>query len=221
MNNELKNVRHPYKLRLIWSTLYIIVSVVVISVAVQAAYKIKTHTLPTGKVQLLIPYSKYLVGETINYTIKNEYNSPIYIINSCPSEPLTVYRQESGKWVRQHDEAKLNDCPDEQRQVSVDAGKSVGGSFAGWHNLFKKPGKYRVVAVIEHYDLLPYQDFEVVASSVFAVNRLYEPIIVGVYSTIPANQTTNPIKPETTPTNAVPTTTTKPSWSEGSNDDDD
>jgi len=171
MNNELKNMRNPHKLRLIWVILYIIISVVVIYVAVQAADKIKTHTLPTGKVQLTIPYSKYLVGEKIGYTIKNEYTSPIYIINSCPSEPLTVYRQESGKWVRQHYEAKLKDCPDEDRQISVDAGQTVGGSFANWHNLFKRPGKYRVVAVIEHYDSLPYQEFEVVEPSVASIDQ--------------------------------------------------
>jgi len=221
MNNELENIRHPYKMKLFWAAIYILLFAGVISVAVQAADQIKTHTLPTGKAQLIIPYSKYLVGEKIHYTIKNDYNSTIYVTNSCPDEPLAVYRQENNKWVRIHDKASLRDCPDEQRQVSVDAGKSVSGSFAGWHNLFIKPGKYRVVAVIEHYDLLPYQEFEVITPEVAALNQQYvEPIIVGVPPTEPINQPITPTKTETTtPTKTIPKPTSKPDREEESDND--
>lgn len=66
-------------------------------------------------------------------------------------------------WVRQNDEASLKECPTKQRQVTIKAGETTTGTFAPWHNLFKKPGKYRIVAFVEYYNSLPYQDIEVIA----------------------------------------------------------
>lgn len=163
MKSELLYSRHPKKVRVFWAIVYSTLAVVCMFGLYRAAQHIRTHTLPTGNIQLTIPYSKYLVGETISFTIKNDYNSPIYIMNHCPDEPLEVYRQDNGQWVRQHDKAALEDCPDEQRQVSVPANGIVNGSFTPWKNLFKQPGKYRVVAFVEYYNALPYQDIEVIA----------------------------------------------------------
>lgn len=164
--SELNNAKHPLTIRIFWAVVYLsIIAALAIGVYV-AAGRIRTHTLPVGEVQLTIPYSKYLTGETVSFTLKNNYNSPIYIINNCPSEPLAVYRLESGIWIRQHDQASANDCHIEQRQVVVPANGIVNGTFAPWHNLFAQPGKYRVVAYVEYYNALPYQEFEVIARPV-------------------------------------------------------
>lgn len=160
---ELSNTRHPLRIRIFWALVYLSIIAGFVIGMYAAATRIRTHTLPVGQIQLTIPYSKYLVGETVSFTLTNNYNSPIYIINNCPSEPLAVYRLESGTWVRQHDQASINDCPVEQRQVSVPANGVVNGTFAPWHNLFSQPGKYRVVAYVEYYNALPYQEFEVIA----------------------------------------------------------
>jgi hypothetical protein len=150
-------------MRVIWAIVYAALAVMFMLGLYWTAQRIRTHTLPVGSIQLTVPYSKYLVGETVSFTIKNNYNSPVYLLNHCPDEPLEVYRLENGQWVRQHDEASLDDCPDERRQISVPANGLVSGSFAPWRNLFKQPGKYRVVAFVEYYNALPYQDFEVIA----------------------------------------------------------
>ncbi|MEI7917934.1 MAG: hypothetical protein WCH58_00970 [Candidatus Saccharibacteria bacterium] len=164
MNNELDHLKHPFKLSLFWVVVYVLIAGFIIGGANIAANQIRTHTLPTGDVTLTIPYSKYVVGESVNFTIKNNYNSSISILNNCPAEPLAVYRQASdGSWIRQHDYASYGACSTEQRQVSVAAGQSVSGNFDPWPNLFVNPGKYRVVAFVEYYNALPYQEFEVVA----------------------------------------------------------
>lgn len=162
---------------------------------------IQMRSLPAGQIQLTVPYSRYLVGETVTFTIKNNYNSAIYLTNDCPAEPLYVYRQENGAWVRIHDTASINECPTEARQIEVAANGSVNGSFAPWHNLFNIPGKYRIVAYVEYYDALPYQDFEVVAKYIPAPKPTSAPVIsnpvLPVY-TQPATQTISPTTTTTT-----------------------
>ena len=162
MNNELNHSKNPIKLSFFWIVVYAIIAMSILVVVSMVANQYRTHKLPTGDVTLTIPYSKYAVGETINFTIKNNFNSSIYLINNCPSEPLGVYKLINGEWIRQHDQASQYDCPNEQRQVTVGPGGTVDGDFAPWTNLFSQPGKYRIVAFVEYYNSLPYQDLEVV-----------------------------------------------------------
>jgi len=164
MNDNNSIVRHPFRFRASWSIVYILAISLIVFLAGSAAMGIRTHSLPTGSVKLSVPYSKYLVGETISFTIQNNYNSSINVVNNCPAEPLAVYYQVNGSWVRQHGQALLDECPNEDRQVSVKPGGSIDGSFKPWQNLFGKPGKYRIVAFVEYYNALPYQDIEVIAS---------------------------------------------------------
>ena len=163
---------------------------------------IRTHTMPVGQIELAVPYSKYLVGEEVKFTIKNHYNSPIYFTNKCPAEPLNVYRLENGSWVRVHDTATNKDCAKEERQIMIPANSNASGSFAPWHNLFKTPGKYRVVAYVEYYNALPFQEFEVINTLIPAV--------------------ASPIKTNSSAANPTPTTTRrKQSIPKKSSDDGD
>lgn len=163
MNGELLYTHHPGHFRIIWLLVYVIIAVALVVGLLEAASRIKTHTLPVGQVQLSVPYSTYVVGETVSFTIKNNFNSTIYIANQCPSEPLNVYRWDVGSWVRIHDQAAQSDCASEQRQVTIPPHGTQSGSFGPWHHLFNQPGKYRIVAYVDFYDALPYQDFDVIA----------------------------------------------------------
>jgi len=162
MKSELKHIRNPYRIYVFWFFFYVAIISLSAFGLIKAADRIKTHTLPVGSIELSVPYSKYLVGEPITFSITNNYNGNVYVVNNCPSEPLEVYRLENGKWVRQHDQVEISKCDKNSRLVNVPAKGIVHGSFAAWKNLFSEPGKYRIVAYVEYYNELPYQDIEVI-----------------------------------------------------------
>ena len=124
--------------------------------------RIHSRSIPSGSITLSIQNSKYVVGDDVNFTIVNNYNSDIYINNTCPSEPLEVYKFNGTKWQQIHDVIDEKDCKDTDRQISIKSGQSVTGSFARWKNLFSTPGLYRVAAYVNYYSELPFQDFEIV-----------------------------------------------------------
>ncbi len=163
MNGELLYVHNPRRFRIAWILFYVVALALISFGAYAYANRIRTHAIPVGQVQLTIPYSTYLVGESVTFTLHNHYNSPIYVTNACPKEPLDVYRQERGAWVHIHDTASASDCATEEREVKIPASGSMSGSFDPWHNLFARPGKYRVVAYVEYYNALPYQDITIIA----------------------------------------------------------
>lgn len=160
----LLRAQQRHRFRVFWFVAIALLLLLVLTWLYYAAASIRTHTLPVGEIQLSVPYSKYLVDEPITFTVKNNYNSPVYFANACPQEPLSVYRLVKGVWLRIHDTASLRDCPDENRQILVPANGSVNGNFGPWHNLFNQPGRYRVVAYVEYYSALPYQEFDVIAA---------------------------------------------------------
>lgn len=200
MRGELRYASSKRFSRLAWMLFWTALLGLVMFGFYQIVGNIQMRKLPVGQIQLSVPYSKYLVGETVTFTIKNNYNSPVYLFNDCPAEPLSVYRQKNGVWVRIHDTASINDCPTEDRQIEVAASGSISGSFAPWHNLFNTPGKYRVVAYVEYYDALPYQDFEVIAKYVPVPKQA--PVVSAPVTTVVNNQTTTK-----TSSTAIPTTT--------------
>ena len=124
--------------------------------------RIHSRSIPSGSITLSVQYTKYVVGEDVNFTVVNNYNSDIYINNTCPSEPLEVFKYDGTKWQQIHDVIEEKDCKDTDRQISIKSGQSVTGSFARWKNLFKTPGLYRVAAYVNYYSELPFQDFEIV-----------------------------------------------------------
>lgn len=208
MRGELRYAYSKIFSRLAWIAFWIVFLGFLIYGLYQAASTMQLRSLPTGQIQLIVPYSKYIVGETVTFTVKNNYNSPISLTNGCPSEPLNVYRLENGSWVRIHDTAAINECPKENRQIVIAANSSVSGSFAPWHHLFNTPGRYRVVAYVEYYDALPYQDFEVIAK--------YIPVPKPVVPIIRTQITTTPVRSE--PSTPTPTTTTTTTYTEPADD---
>jgi|GEM_PF-1504027 len=172
MNNELYHLKHPLKLSIYWIAVYLMLIIILSNGVGIATSLTRTHGLPFGKIKLTIPYSKYIVGEKVNFTIINNDNSSIYVLNNCPFEPLAVYRLINSVWVRQHDQASTGSCSSEHRQVSVAPAGRVSGDFSAWRNLFSKPGKYRIVAFVEYYNALPYQDIEIIKPTVSSTANL-------------------------------------------------
>jgi hypothetical protein len=217
MNNlkikgELRHVLDPHRTKFQWGIVYVVLLVGCLSGLFAVASHIKTHTIATGEVQLSTNYSRYVVGEAVSFTITNNYNAPIFVTNKCPGEPLAVYRQAAGKWVRIHDAAAPKDCPSEQRQVSLPASSTVTSSLAPWHNLFAQPGKYRLVATVNGYAALPYIDFEVVAPlaalqplEVMAVAASQpQPVNVKPVQGRPSPQVAVQVQPQHTTTTTTP-----------------
>lgn len=201
LKSELHHVLHPKRSRRFWIVFYLILICVVGFAFYRAADRIQLHSLPTGSVQLNIPYAKYLVGEAISFSIENRFNSAIYVTNDCPNEPLAVYRKEGERWVRLHDKTSIDECPNQERQVIIPANSTVNGSFAPWKNLFNKPGTYRIVAHVEYYNALPYQELEVIEPPKVES----KPQAVG--GTSSSNQTTTTQAPYSN-TSAAPSGTT-------------
>ncbi|MFA5003832.1 MAG: hypothetical protein WC498_00970 [Candidatus Saccharimonadales bacterium] len=162
-DGELNRVLDPRRMRIALSAFYITLAVLLFSGLYFVADHIKTRAIPVGGIVLGTTYSQYLLGDPVSFSVTNNYNSKIYITNQCPGEPLAVYRQTNGTWVRLHGTANAEDCQDEQRQVGIPSNSKVTLSLAPWHSLFNQAGKYRLVAIIDGYSSLPYVDFEVVA----------------------------------------------------------
>jgi hypothetical protein len=162
MRRELHHVSHPWRTRLSWAGIYIVLLGIISFALYQVIGRVQTYNLPVGSIQLTVPYSTYLVGETVSFTVKNNFNSPVYVSNACPAEPLSVYRYETNKWVRIHDTTALTNCENQPRNVMIPANSSMTATFANWPNLFNTPGKYRVAMQVQYYNALPYQDFEVI-----------------------------------------------------------
>jgi hypothetical protein len=203
MKGELLYIYHPWRWRIIWTAVYLALGVGLVVGLWILGSRIRTHSVPTGQVQLVVPHSRYTTDESVTFVLKNNFNSTIYVQNNCPEEPLAVYRQENGKWVRIHDQAAESDCQKESRQVQIPAGGEVGGNFQPWHNLFKTPGKYRVVAFVEYYNAFPYQDFEII-SPVAALPPPAKPSGTGGTSGSSGGSSTSATTPSTSGTSSAP-----------------
>lgn len=205
MNGELLYAHSRWRFRVYWTVFYFILIGLCVAGGLLLAGRIRTSNVPVGEVQLSIPYSTYVVGEAITFTLKNGFNAPIYITNDCPNEPLNVYKWQVNSWKRLHDTAPPQTCTGEARQVRVPAGGSISGTFAPWRNLFSTPGKYRVVAEVEYYNALPYQDITIIAKP-----RLPN-------SSSPTTETT-PIQPSSGQTpSSIPSTTREDDGQGGDN----
>jgi hypothetical protein len=156
------------KLNINFQKKFLGVAVVAILILVLATFnylgsRIHTRSIPSGSISLTTDYAKYLVGDTVSFTIQNNFNSTIYVNNNCPDEPLEIYKyQTNGTWTQVHDEKITSECKDSDRQIVIAPNDSVTGNFSRWPDLFKEPGRYRIVAYVEYYNELPYQDFEVI-----------------------------------------------------------
>ncbi len=163
IKGELNHALHPRDTIYRWIVFYILLALILFMVLDMVASQYRTYRLPTGSVELSVPYITYLVGEPITFTVKNNYESAIYLPNNCPEEPLIVYKQNGAAWERIHAKTDPATCAQKERQIRIEPHDVQQGSYAAWPSLFEKPGKYRIVARVDYFGSAPYQDFEVIA----------------------------------------------------------
>jgi len=163
MKGELYHAQHPHRTYIRWAIFYVIGLTLATSVFFVVSNRIRTYSIPSGALELSVPYKKYLVGETISFTLRNNYNSTVYVEDECPEEPLMVYQRQGDDWVRIHDKALASSCSGKERRISIAPNSKQSGTFDAWPNLFKSPGTYRIVAHVDYFNAAPYEDFEVIA----------------------------------------------------------
>ncbi len=163
MSGELDYTQNPWRLRLRWILVYLLLIALAVIIGYFTYGRIQTYTLPNGGVELHVPYTRYLVGENISFTVTNNFDSSIYVVNGCPAEPLSVYKYINKTWVRIHDKTNIKNCNNQDRSVEIAPHSNLTATFDDWPHLFSSPGTYRIAMQVEYYDTVPYQDFQVVA----------------------------------------------------------
>ncbi len=194
--SELTTIRERNKRKRLagWVLLYLLIILGFIFVMYWQTKRINTLNFASGVMQLTTSKTKYTVGDTVAYTLKNGLSQPITLVNSCPKEPLYVYSWTNNSWTRIHDTAKVSACSGEPKQQIIAPGGSYTQSLANWPNLFNKPGIYRIVGLASNYTALPYADFQVVAKPVppavqvqTRTQIIIQKVITPVYITVPSS----------------------------------
>ena len=173
-----------------WILLYLILIALFFFAVYWQVKKVNTLNFANGIIQLTTSKTKYTVGDTIGYTIKNGLNQPIVLINRCPHSPLYVYTWTNNAWVRIHDTANQSVCASQPKQKTIGSGQSYTQTFANWPKLFSKPGIYRIVELATNYTALPYADFQVVAKPVapkVQTQVVIQKVITPIYITVPSS----------------------------------
>lgn len=185
-------VRNRYKRVFGWVFLYIILLAIFALTVYWQAKRVNTLGFASGEIQISTSKTKYTVGDTISYTLKNGLNQPITLSNDCPQQPLFVYTWTNNSWVRIHDTAAASTCAGEPKQRTIPSGGSYTQNFNNWPNLFNKPGIYRIVSLASNYTALPYADFQVVAKPVppkvqvqTRTQIVIQKVITPVYISVP------------------------------------
>lgn len=179
------------KLFLPWVAVYLVIAGGAAVWAADMYEEYKDYRLPSGKIELTVGKTKYQLGETVTFSVTNNFSVPIFVTNNCPQEPLDVYEWTGTKWTALHDRAKDNsECYSEERNVEIPAGGVRGYDFEDWPNLFTKPGVYRIATKIDHYDDILFQDFAILEpAKILEVKTPAAPVKIET--------TAQPLAPET------------------------
>ncbi len=193
-NKELATIRERNKRKRLagWLFFYLLLIFLFIYSFHGQTKKVNTLNFASGNLQLTTSKSKYTVGDTISYTLKNGFKQPITFINNCPNEPLYVYSWSNNSWVRIHDTANASACNNIPKQQTIAAGSSYTQNFNSWPNLFNKPGIYRIVGFASNYTEIPYADFKVLAKPVAPkvvtqTQVIIQKIITPIYVPVPSS----------------------------------
>lgn len=87
--------------------------------------------------------SKLVIGKEVEIDIKNNTESPIFIENSCPNNPLSINQYQNGEWIPKT--ATINEEKCENNELTIESGKSESIKYGAWSNeLFDSIGRYRI-----------------------------------------------------------------------------
>lgn len=163
INKELHHVYHPYRLYFVWLIFYILLIGGAILLFNYFAGNLRTYTIPSGEISISTKYDTYLVGEPISFTLKNNYNSTVYMKNDCPNEPIAIYRYVNKAWKRQHAVTSKSKCTTRDQLIAVHSGVTQDRSLEDWSSIFKTPGIYRIAVMVEYFNTVAYKDINVIA----------------------------------------------------------
>lgn len=178
--------RNRRKRLLGWILFYLLFLLLFLLLVLMEAGKVNTLGFTTGQITVSTSKTKYTAGETVVYTLRNGLSKTITLEGACPQEPLHVYEWSNHAWARVHATAAQPACTAAAPALQLGAGQSVTRDYAAWPGLFAHPGIYRLVALADNYNGLPYVDFQVVAKPAKptpapAPNVIYQPVYVPVY----------------------------------------
>jgi len=103
----------------------------------------KQTELDMGPLGVRMGKNKYAVGQEIAVQLKNNTETEIGLASSCPNNPFTVLRFESGEFKKIEAKTDL-DCS-RISPTLIKPTKTVAVSFSNWnYALFGTPGRYKV-----------------------------------------------------------------------------
>jgi hypothetical protein len=191
-NNSLATIRERNKIKRLtgWALLYLVLIALFIFAIYWQTKRVNTLNFANGEIQLTTSKTKYTVGDSISYTLKNDLSEPITLVNTCPQNPLFAYEWSNNSWIRIHDTASSSACLNQPKQRILPVGGTYTQSFDNWPNLFNKPGIYRIVGLATNYTALPYADFQVVAKPVpvkvqTQTQVIIQKVITPIYIPVP------------------------------------
>ena len=167
LNRELRTRNMVIRFHLLWVLFYVILIVGVGIFGWQLYREHDEDQFPSGAIELKVGKDKYQLNEEITFEVRNNFPTTIYVTNNCPEEPLNIFRWKDEKWIQIHDkiQSKDSECYKQPRRIAIAPNSVLEYHFKDWPNLFNKPGVYRLVMDIDHYDDLPFQDFVVLQPS--------------------------------------------------------
>lgn len=127
----------------------------------RATHYIFAANPPASGIELGVNQPSYSVGQDVIVTISNATKNNVYIVNNCPSEPLSVYRLENNNWVALNVATSTAKCVGEPVDYEIPAEHSIKTDYRYWPTLFNQPGEYRIVANIEFFSRGPSVEFNV------------------------------------------------------------
>lgn len=148
------------RLRLKLLAPYAAVFALISLVGYQASTYIFAESTPS-QVSLSLEQTSYAVNEPIRFTILNNSDRAVSVLNNCPGEPLEVYRQQDAQWLRIHQNADPSKCVGAPRHYTIAPQSKVSATYNFWPSLFEEPGRYRIVAPIEPGGERPLAEFDV------------------------------------------------------------
>ena len=162
-NRELRTRNMVIRFHILWVVFYIVLLSGVAAIAWNIYREHDEDQYPSGAIELKVGKEEYQLNEEITFKVKNNFPTTVFVTNSCPEEPLNVYRWQDEEWHQIHDKATNPDgeCFKQPRRIAIKPNSALEYHFKDWPNLFSKAGVYRIVLDIDHYDDLPFQDFVV------------------------------------------------------------
>ena len=183
--------KNHHKRLINWSLFYSLLAVLFIIFFVKQINNVNTMNFAPGQLNLTMSKSSYTVGDNISFSIKNNFNVPITLIDKCPKPWLHVYSYSSGIWNQISATASASYCQSQPSQLVIKPGDTISENYNAWSGMFSSPGIYRIAILAENYNGLAYADFKVEAKPVQvsapAPVVIYKPVYTPVYIPVPVS----------------------------------